>query len=283
MFPSALAAVQAAVETQRELATQDVPVRIGIHVGEVIVEPERLVGDAVNIAARIESFAVPGGVMLSDDAYDQLRNRTDVAVVAARAVQAQERRARRSSCTPYRRTASSSPTGRRSRGRASGSSACRATCPSPSHRCIGRADDVEALVGISREHRVVTITGPGGVGKTRVIVEAGRALAPEFLDGIAFVPLPTSPSRTTSFRPSPRCSTSRRPRNARSATASSPLVAEQKGAAAARQPRADRQAAAPEVARLVDACPELRIVATSRTPLRIAAEWEYPLSPLPSG
>ena len=56
MFPSSLAAVAAAVAIQRELAAQDVPVRVGVHVGEVIVEPERLTGEAVNIAARIESF-----------------------------------------------------------------------------------------------------------------------------------------------------------------------------------------------------------------------------------
>src|SRR5207245_3686851 len=71
MFPSSLAAVLAAVEIQRELAAHDVSVRIGVHVGEVIVEPERLTGEAVNIAARIESFAVPGGVLLSDSAYEQ--------------------------------------------------------------------------------------------------------------------------------------------------------------------------------------------------------------------
>src|SRR6266851_867820 len=81
MFPSSLAAVLAAVAIQRELAAQEVPVRIGVHVGEVIFEPERLTGDAVNIATRIESFAVPGGVMLSDTARDQLKNRTDVGVV----------------------------------------------------------------------------------------------------------------------------------------------------------------------------------------------------------
>src|SRR5512142_624809 len=46
MFPSALAAVDAAVAMQRELVPADVPVRIGIHVGEVLVEPERLTGDA---------------------------------------------------------------------------------------------------------------------------------------------------------------------------------------------------------------------------------------------
>src|SRR5437867_5273860 len=81
MFPSSLSAVLAAVVIQRELAAHEVPVRIGVHVGDVIVEPERLTGDAVNIAARIESFAVPGGVMLSDSAYDQIKNRSDVEVV----------------------------------------------------------------------------------------------------------------------------------------------------------------------------------------------------------
>jgi adenylate cyclase len=56
MFASSLAAERAAIEIQRELAAHDIQVRIGVHVGEVIVEPERLSGDAVNIATRIESF-----------------------------------------------------------------------------------------------------------------------------------------------------------------------------------------------------------------------------------
>ena len=81
MFPSSLDAVLAAVAIQQELGQLDVAVRIGIHVGEVIVDPEKLTGDAVNIASRIESFAVPGGVMLSDAAYDQVKNRSDVCVV----------------------------------------------------------------------------------------------------------------------------------------------------------------------------------------------------------
>src|SRR5207245_10826665 len=81
MFPSSLAAVQAAVAVQQELAPQDVLVRIGVHSGEVVVEPERLTGDAVNVAARIESFAVPGGVLLSDAAYEQIMNRSDVVAV----------------------------------------------------------------------------------------------------------------------------------------------------------------------------------------------------------
>ena len=68
---------RSAIGMQRELGVQDVPVRIGIHLGEVIVEPTGLVGDAVNIASRIESFAVPGSVMVSDSVHDLVRNRPD--------------------------------------------------------------------------------------------------------------------------------------------------------------------------------------------------------------
>ena len=91
MFPSALAAVQGAVAMQRELASADVPVRIGIHVGDVLIEPERLTGDAVNVAARVESFAVPGSVFVSDTAYEQLKNQSGVERRAAGVVPPQER------------------------------------------------------------------------------------------------------------------------------------------------------------------------------------------------
>src|SRR2546429_9790206 len=76
MFPSSLAAVQAAVAVQQELAPQDVLVRIGVHSGEVVVEPERVTGDAGNVAARIGAFAVPGGGLLSDAAVGEVKNRT---------------------------------------------------------------------------------------------------------------------------------------------------------------------------------------------------------------
>ena len=63
------------------------------------------------------------------------------------------------------------------------------TLPVPATPLVGRAADLAALVELAREHRVVTITGPGGVGKTRILIELGRLLAPEFLDGVAFIPL----------------------------------------------------------------------------------------------
>src|ERR1017187_3588914 len=53
--------------------------RIGIHVGDIIFDDNDIFGDGVNIAARLEGLAEPGGVCISDDAYRQVRDRVDVA------------------------------------------------------------------------------------------------------------------------------------------------------------------------------------------------------------
>ena len=80
-FPSAVDAVQCAVAVQEALtqADQDTPVerrlqfRIGIHVGDVMVRGGDLLGDGVNIAARLESIADPGGMCISEAAYGYVR------------------------------------------------------------------------------------------------------------------------------------------------------------------------------------------------------------------
>lgn len=82
-FPSVVDAVQGAVEAQRELQSRnaDLPLsrqmrfRIGINLGDVIVDGERLYGDGVNIAARLQSLADAGGVCLSGTAYDQIEGK----------------------------------------------------------------------------------------------------------------------------------------------------------------------------------------------------------------
>jgi TolB-like protein len=84
-FSSAVDATRCAIETQRGMARRnaDVPadqrieVRIGIHVGDIIIEEEDIFGDGVNIAARLESIAQPGGICISDDAHRQVRDRMD--------------------------------------------------------------------------------------------------------------------------------------------------------------------------------------------------------------
>ena len=82
-FASAVDAVQGAVAIQRELKTRNAALpphrqmeyRVGINVGDVLVEGERIYGDGVNIAARLESLADGGGICISGTAYDQVKNK----------------------------------------------------------------------------------------------------------------------------------------------------------------------------------------------------------------
>jgi TolB-like protein/class 3 adenylate cyclase/Tfp pilus assembly protein PilF len=82
-FPSAVEAVRAAVQFQtriEELTTahendKRIAFRVGINVGDVIVEPHDVFGDGVNIAARLESIAEPGGICISSSAYDHVRGK----------------------------------------------------------------------------------------------------------------------------------------------------------------------------------------------------------------
>jgi adenylate cyclase len=86
-FASAVDAARCAVEIQRGMAEQNIDVpqvkrieyRIGIHVGDIIIEDDDIFGDGVNIAARLEGIAEPGGVCMSDDAYRQVRGKVEIA------------------------------------------------------------------------------------------------------------------------------------------------------------------------------------------------------------
>jgi len=86
-FASAVDAARCAVAVQREMAQQNnsvspelrIEFRIGIHVGDIIIDDNDIFGDGVNIAARLEGIAEPGGVCISDDAYRQIRGKIDVA------------------------------------------------------------------------------------------------------------------------------------------------------------------------------------------------------------
>jgi adenylate cyclase len=84
-FASAVDAVRCAVEIQRGMTERNAPVpqekriefRIGIHVGDIIIEDGDMFGDGVNIASRLEGIAQPGDICISDDAYRQVRGKLD--------------------------------------------------------------------------------------------------------------------------------------------------------------------------------------------------------------
>ncbi|WP_375778724.1 adenylate/guanylate cyclase domain-containing protein [Bradyrhizobium sp. ma5] len=84
-FASVVDAVRCANEVQRGVAEQnaDVPqdkrieFRIGIHLGDIVIEDDDIFGDGVNIAVRLEGIAEPGGICISDDAHRQVRGKVD--------------------------------------------------------------------------------------------------------------------------------------------------------------------------------------------------------------
>jgi len=86
-FSSVVEAVQCAVDIQQAMAGREaglpddrrIRLRIGVNLGDVIVEDDDIHGDGVNLAARLEALADPGGICLSGDAYRQVRGRTDAA------------------------------------------------------------------------------------------------------------------------------------------------------------------------------------------------------------
>jgi adenylate cyclase len=85
-FASAVDAARCAVEIQSGMAEQNAAVaqderiefRIGIHVGDIIIDDNDIFGDGVNIAARLEGIADPGGICISDDAQRQIRGKVDI-------------------------------------------------------------------------------------------------------------------------------------------------------------------------------------------------------------
>ena len=86
-FASAVDAARCAAEVQRGMADQNarvprdtqIELRIGIHVGDIIIDDNDIFGDGVNIAARLEGIAEPGGICVSDDAQRQIRGKIDIA------------------------------------------------------------------------------------------------------------------------------------------------------------------------------------------------------------
>ncbi|WCJ58502.1 adenylate/guanylate cyclase domain-containing protein [Fontisphaera persica] len=89
-FYSAVAAVQCALSVQRALAEHNAQappedqfqVRIGVHLGDVLVSGGDILGDGVNVASRIEPLAEPGGICISQDVYHQVHNKMEIQAVS---------------------------------------------------------------------------------------------------------------------------------------------------------------------------------------------------------
>lgn len=79
IFDSAVEAVRCAVNIQtKSLERPVIPLRVGLHIGDIVKDDDGIYGDGVNIASRIESISVPGAVLISDKLQDELNNQPDI-------------------------------------------------------------------------------------------------------------------------------------------------------------------------------------------------------------
>jgi predicted ATPase/class 3 adenylate cyclase len=257
-FARASDALAAAERAQRALARTPVSVRMGLHTGEPQLTGEGYVGMDVHRAARIAAAGHGGQVLVSEQTARLLDGAAlrDLGVHRLKDVGDARIFQLGGDDFPPLRTL------------------YQTNLPVPAHPLVGRKKelvDVVRMLAVERA-RVVTLTGPGGIGKTRFSLAAASEVTEAFADGVWFVDL--SPVREGALV--------------------IPAVASALGAEAALPIHIGHRellivldnleqvvAAAPELAALIGACPGLQLLATSREPLHIAPEREYALRPLP--
>jgi predicted ATPase/class 3 adenylate cyclase len=279
IFPNSVDAVACAVAAQQAFRTPlEVPVRVGVHTGNVIVEPNGIIGDAVNIASRIESFGFPGAVMISDSVQDQVKNQTAFDFVDLGKFRLKNV-GRPFSIFAVDTDGLVVPAPSALHGKGGQLASLPANLPDPPSALVGREDDLVALTDLVKRYRVVTIAGPGGIGKTSTAIEVCRRLLPEFRDGTSFIAM-ADVSHVSGFIPAIAAVLDVKEAEGRSLSDGITALIGDKEALLCVDNVEQVIDAAPSLAGLIAACPHLRMVVTSRAPLRIAGEYEYRLEPL---
>jgi predicted ATPase len=257
-FPQAAAAVEAAGAAQERLAAGPIRVRMGLHTGSPRLAAEGYVGEDVHLGARIAAAGHGGQVLLSAATREAVASNNllladlgehrlkDFAEPVAIFQLGTER-------FPPLKTISNT------------------NLPRPASSFVGRGREVAEVVELLRHNRLVTLSGAGGSGKTRLSIEAAAELVPELKAGVFWVGLATlrDPALVTE------------------------TIAQTLGAKdGLAEHIGERELlllldnleqvvdAAPRLADLVEACPNLRLLVTSRELLRVRGEVDYPVLPL---
>ncbi len=267
-FKSARDAVLAATAAQTALAETPVRVRMGVHTGEPALTEEGYVGLDVHRGARICAAAHGAQIFVSSTTRDLLDGSVELRDLGAHRLkdlaepqhlyQVVGDELEQNFAPPRSETAPSN-------------------LPRPASPLIGRADEIVQLVHLVREGtRLVTLTGPGGAGKTRLAIAAADELASDFPDGAFFVGL----AAVTDADLVP------------SMIAGALGVNQLSGQSLARLLGARRMLlvldnlehladASRHIAAVLEEGPDVVVLATSRAPLRLTAERVFEVPPLP--
>jgi predicted ATPase/class 3 adenylate cyclase len=257
-FARAPDAAAAADEAQRSLADGPVRVRIGLHSGQPTLTDEGYVGIDVHRAARICSAAHGGQIVLSEETRSLLGDALhlrDLGLHRLKDLTEPEKLFQLAGDDfPPLRTLDAT------------------NLPTQPSALVGRERELAELPPLVREERLVTLTGPGGSGKTRLALQVAAELVGEFADGVFWVPL-ASVTDLRLFEPT-----------IGQTIGASDGLAEHVGNKRMLLLLDNLEQildAAPSISALLARCPRLRVIATSRALLRIEGERDYAVDPLP--
>jgi predicted ATPase/class 3 adenylate cyclase len=281
VFPEARAAVTAATDAQRALVAHDWPddidlrVRMGLHSGEAYLAGDDYGGFEVNRAARIAAAGHGGQILLSDPTRalvaDALPEGVEIRDLGTHELKGVPR--------PERLYELDVPGLRHGFPPLRSSTQGVGDLPQRLTSFVGRDEDVAALSELLAEHRLVTLTGPGGIGKTSLAVEAARSTGDRSPDGAWFIPLaevedPAAVrsviARTIGLFDGPD----------RPASEALEGYLKDRSVLLILDNFEQLLDASADVTSILAASPRSRIVVTSRAPLRVVGEQEYPLDPL---
>jgi predicted ATPase/class 3 adenylate cyclase len=267
VFRSARDAVLAATAAQRALAPTPVRIRIGVHTGEPALTDEGYVGLDVHRGARICAAAHGGQILVSSTTRNLLDGKVELRDLGAHRLKDLAEPQQLYQVVAEELEQDFGPLR---------TETAPSNLPVPASPLIGRGDEIASVEQLLQDGaRLITLTGPGGMGKTRLALAVAARVAPNFPDGAFFVGLAavTDPDLVSPM------------------IASALGVNELSGQSLARLLGARRMVlvldnleqlaeASPQIAGVLEAGPDVVVLATSRAPLRLTAERVYAVPPL---
>lgn len=284
VFTRADGAVRAAAAIQRALAggTAELPVplrvRIGLHTGSAEWRAGDYYGSAVNRCARVRGLGHGGQVLLSQATAELVRDALpddtsliELGVYSLKGLSRPE--------TIYQLWLPGLPN---EFPPLQSSAQLSSVLPQPPTPLVGREEEQREIIALlaQRDVRLVTLTGPGGTGKTRLSLAVGQVLPDRFADGVFFVDL--APIRD----PALVMTTIAHTLGIREGGGRPPFdnlreYLDKRETLLILDNLEQVIAIAPDVAQLLTAAPRVKIVATSRIPLQIRGERDFPVATLP--